>query len=204
MATTLRTTQDTESLVQPRARSDVDRLAVRAQDGDRQAFEALVHRLVRPALAAAWEFVPTREDAEDIVQDTFARTWRELARYDAARPFGPWFFTILRNVARNASRWDRRWTMISLTDEVIADEPRATNDETDALDRLDVDRIHAALAELSPMQRACFRLTGIEGFASAEAAAMLGISDATVRVHAHRAKRALRARLGAERGLEQP
>lgn len=183
--------------------ADVDRLAARAQDGDRQAFEVLVRRLLRPALAVAWEFVPTREDAEDVVQDTFARAWRQLDRYDATRPFAPWFFTILRNVARNASRWDRRWNVISLTDEAVADEPREMSDEPDELDRIDVvDRIHAALDELSPMQRACFRLTGIEGFASAEAGAMLGVSDATVRVHAHRAKKALRARLGAKRGME--
>lgn len=184
--------------------SDVDRLAVRARDGDRQAFEALVHRLVRPALAAAWEFVPTREDAEDIVQDAFARTWREFDRYDATRAFAPWFFTILRNVARNASRRDRRWNMVSFTDDAIAAEAHDTIQEPDTFDRLDMDRVNAALDELSPMQRACFRLTEMEGFASAEAAAMLGISDATVRVHAHRARNALRARLGAERRMEQP
>lgn len=184
--------------------ADVDRLAARAQAGDREAFEALVRRLLRPALAAAWEFVPTREDAEDIVQDTFARAWRQLERYDATRPFAPWFFTVLRNVARNASRWDRRWNVISLTEEVIADEPRDMKEGPDEFDRMDAAaRIHAALDELSPMQRACFRLTGIEGFASAEAGAMLGVSDATVRVHAHRAKKALRARLGAEKGREQ-
>jgi RNA polymerase sigma-70 factor (ECF subfamily) len=93
--------------------------------------------------------------------------------------------------------------VISLTDEAIADEPRDMSEDPDELDRIDVtDRIHAALDALSPMQRACFRLTGIEGFASAEAGAMLGVSDATVRVHAHRAKKALRARLGAEQGME--
>jgi RNA polymerase sigma factor (sigma-70 family) len=185
--------------------SDVDRLAARAQAGDRRAFEALVHRLVRPALAAAWEFVPTREDAEDIVQDTFARTWRELAHYEPARPFAPWFFTILRNTARNASRRDRRWQMTSLVDDVIDDATHETNEAPDTLERMDMtDSIHAALDELSPMQRACFRLTDVEGFASAEAAAMLGISDATVRVHAHRARKTLRARLAAERGMEQP
>ena len=182
--------------------SDVDRLAARAQAGDRRAFEALVHRLVRPALAAAWEFVPTREDAEDIVQDTFARTWRELAHYDAARPFAPWFFTILRNTARNASRRDRRWQMTSLTNDVIEGVPHEMNA---AMETVEVtESIQAALEELSPMQRACFRLTDVEGFASAEAAAMLGISDATVRVHAHRARKTLRARLAAERGMEQP
>jgi RNA polymerase sigma-70 factor (ECF subfamily) len=185
--------------------ADVDRLAARAQNGERQAFEALVRRLLRPALAAAWEFVPTREDAEDIVQDTFARAWRQLERYDATRPFAPWFFTILRNVARNASRWDRRWNVISLTDEAIVTDPPDMNDGPDDLHRLDTaERIRAALDELSPMQRACFRLTSIEGFASAEAGAMLGVSDATVRVHAHRAKKALRARLGAEQERKQP
>ncbi|MGH7481564.1 MAG: RNA polymerase sigma factor [Longimicrobiales bacterium] len=183
---------------------DVDALAGRAQGGDQQAFGMLVRRLVRPALAAAWEFVQTREDAEDVVQDAFARAWRELARYDAARPFAPWFFTILRNVARNATRWDRRWSMISLTDEVIADKSCGTGDALDSLDRIELaGRIHTALDELSPMQRACFRLTEIEGFRSAEAGEMLGVSDATVRVHAHRARKALRARFVAERGEEQ-
>lgn len=187
---------------------DVDRLAARARDGDRPAFEALVRRLVRPALAAAWEFMETREDAEDVVQDAFARTWRELGRYDPARAFAPWFFTILRNVARNARRRDRRWTLVPLTDDVAGREAHAMAPEPHPLDAMEVGgaagRVHAALEALSPMQRACFRLTALEGFPSAEAAAMLGISDATVRVHAHRARKALRERLAAETGREEP
>lgn len=179
---------------------DVERLARRARGGDPLAFEQLVHRLVRPALAAAWEFVPTREDAEDVVQDAFARAWRNLARYDATRPFAPWFFTILRNAARNARRWDRRWSLVSITDQEVSDyQP----DADDPVERIDAaDRIHEALEQLSPMQRACLRLTGIEGFDSMEVAAMLGVSDTTVRVHLHRARAALRARLGATRGEE--
>ena len=152
---------------------------------------------MRPALAAAWEFVPTREDAEDVVQDAFARAWRQLARYDATRPFAPWFFTILRNVARNASRWDRRWNAVSLNDAALMEQPHGTVEEVDGWTTLA--HIHAAIDALPPMQRACFRLTEIEGFASAEAGAMLGVSDATVRVHAHRARKALRVRLAAER-----
>ena len=134
------------------------------------------------------------------MQDAFARAWRQLESYDAARPFAPWFFTILRNVARNASRWDRRWNLVSLSERVTMDEPRVASEEQSIMAGLDV---AAALNGLSPMQRACFRLTEIEGFSSEEAGAMLGISDATVRVHLHRAKKALRARLGAEPGKEQ-
>ena len=179
--------------------SDVDRLARRARNGDRHAFEVLVRRLVRPALAAAWELVPTREDAEDVVQDTFARAWRQLQRYDTARPFAPWFFTILRNVARNATRRDRRWDMVPLTDETMVDD-----EEQGAVDVLEMERIQVAVEQLSPMQRACFRLTELEGFSSSEAGDMLGVSDATVRVHAHRAKKALRARLREQRETELP
>jgi len=180
---------------------EVDALATRARDGDPQAFDLLVRRLVRPALAAALEFVPTREDAEDIVQDAFARAWRDIAHYDPSQPFAPWFFTVLRNLARNAARWDRRWSMIPLTDEAVADE---SWDAVNVLDRKELaGRISTALDTLSPMQRACFRLTEIEGFASAAAGEMLGVSDATVRVHAHRARKALRARLAAERRKEE-
>lgn len=182
---------------------DIAALAARAQSGDQRAFGALVHRLVRPALAAAWEFVPTREDAEDVVQEAFVRTWRQIGRYDATRPFAPWFFTILRNVARNASRRDRRWNTVSFTD-VVVDAHSPDSADTDPLDQMDVaGRIDDALDALSPMQRACFRLTEIEGFDSAEAGAMLGVSDATVRVHVHRARAVLRARLGANRGEDR-
>ena len=177
---------------------EVERLARRARGGDPLAFEQLVHRLVRPALAAAWEFVPNREDAEDVVQDTFARAWRHLARYDTSRPFAPWFFTILRNVARNARRWDRRWSMVTITDDAVSEYHLGSDDPVDWIDT--AGRIHEALEQLPPMQRACLRLTRIEGFDSIEVANMLGVSDATVRVHVHRARTALRARLGATRG----
>jgi RNA polymerase sigma-70 factor (ECF subfamily) len=176
---------------------DLDRLAAKARAGDEMAFGHLVRRLVRPALATAWELAATREDAEEVVQDAFARAWRELPRYDPGRPFAPWFFTILRNLGRNAARRDRRWNTVELEDPVDGGEPADTEDDSEGLAP---ELVLAALEELSPMQRACFRLVRLEGFPTAEVAAMLGIDGATVRVHIHRATRALRGRLGAHRG----
>ncbi|MEZ4417269.1 MAG: sigma-70 family RNA polymerase sigma factor [Gemmatimonadota bacterium] len=170
--------------------ADVDGWARRARDGDDAAFETLVRHLVRPALAAAWEFVQTREDAEDVVQDAFTRAYQRLQRYDPSRPFAPWFFTIVRNAARNASSWDARWDRTPLMDDQLATQ------ESDPLDRIDVDhRLQQALELLSPMQRACFRLTELEGFGRAEVAEMLGVSAATVRVHIHRARAALQTQM---------
>jgi RNA polymerase sigma-70 factor (ECF subfamily) len=180
--------------------ADVSELAGRAQRGDPGAFEDLVQRMVRPALAAAWEFVRTREDAEDVVQEAFARAWKDLDRYDASRPFAPWFFTIVRNAARNAHRRDRRWQEVPITDDVVERVPDERQDR-DPVDRLHFDdRIVALLEELSPMQRSCFRLAELEGFSRDEVATMLGVTAATVRVHVHRARKALQSRLGSNRG----
>lgn len=74
-----------------------------AQAGDERMYRELVSRYVRPALAVAWEFTDALDDAEDLVQEAFRRVVNALHRFDADRPFAPWFFTILRNVARNAA-----------------------------------------------------------------------------------------------------
>lgn len=176
---------------------DLDRLAAQARAGDEAAFGHLVRRLVRPALATAWELAGTREDAEEVVQDAFARAWRELPRYDPGRPFAPWFFTILRNLGRNAARRDRRWSTVELEDSLHGEDRGGAGDDQG---EIEPDLVRAALEELSPMQRACFRLVRLEGFPTVEVAGMLGIDGATVRVHVHRATRALRGRLGAHRG----
>src|SRR6266511_5113144 len=74
-----------------------------AQTGDECMYRELVSRYIRPALAVAWEFTDTLDDAEDLVQEAFRRVVDALHRFEASRPFAPWFFTILRNVARNAA-----------------------------------------------------------------------------------------------------
>lgn len=169
--------------------ADDSDLVVRARRGDGEAFGALVRRYLRPALAVAWEFAPSRDDAEDLVQDAFHRALRALPSFDASRPFGPWFFTILRNVGRNAAARHARWSSIPVPDELATD----AADPEDLAERAEIhERIRHGLDVLPPMQRACFRLCDIEGFDGQEVAEMLGVSGATVRTHRHRARAKLR------------
>jgi RNA polymerase sigma-70 factor, ECF subfamily len=83
------------------AASSTEELAVRARAGSRAAFDELVMRL-RPRLVA---FLARRladaADAEDVAQETFLRAFDHLDRYDPARPFATWLFTIGKNVAAN-------------------------------------------------------------------------------------------------------
>ena len=163
-------------------------LVVQAKTGSSEAFGALVSRYLRPALATAWEYAPTRDDAEDLVQDAFHRALRSLDRFDEGRPFRPWFFTILRNVGRNAVERHARWESIAVPDEL----PGGA-DPADEAHRAGLrEGIQEGLDVLPPMQRTCFRLCDIEGFDGPEVAEMLGLSAATVRTHRHRARATLR------------
>jgi len=171
--------------------SDIE-LVQRTREGDGDAFGALVRRYLRPALAVAWEFTDTREDAEDLVQDAFYRSLRRIDRFDTRRPFAPWFFTIVRNLGRNAVARRGRWRLVRIPETLAGRRTIA-----DPAERSEIRvRVDEALTNLTPMQRACFRLCEMEGFTRGEVAQMMESSESTVRVHLHRAKIALRESLG--------
>jgi RNA polymerase sigma-70 factor (ECF subfamily) len=169
----------------------------RARAGEAQAFDQLVERYLRGALAVALEYARDRDEAEDITQDAFIRLLRELHRFDDRLSFRPWFYTILRNLGRNAA--GRRARMSGSP--VLTVEASTANDAAaDAELRQLIDR---ELAGMTDMQAASFRLCEIEGFSAAEVADMLGIGVATVRTHAHRARIKLREVL-ARKGYGSP
>jgi RNA polymerase sigma factor (sigma-70 family) len=147
---------------------------------------------MRKAMAVALEYTGTREDAEDAVQDTFRRVLGSLERFDPARPFEPWFFTILRNTARNAVKRHRIRAHDALPVEHASDRPGPLEDTRRRELR---SRLRDAIGQLPAMQQTCFRLCLVEGLSSAEAAGATGLAESTVRVHVFRARRALQERL---------
>jgi RNA polymerase sigma-70 factor (ECF subfamily) len=175
-----------------------EELARAARDGDARAYDILVRRHLRPAMALAWQSTRHVEDAEDLVQEAFHRAVRALSHWDDRRPFGAWFYTILRNVARDAhgqrKRRDALHSASATTDSeaLFPEHEPAAPAGSDPVLSGEIDRAIEALPE---MQRACVRLCEIEGFSSIEAGRMLGVSEGTVRTHLHRARRQLRATL---------
>jgi RNA polymerase sigma-70 factor (ECF subfamily) len=160
--------------------------------GDEGAFTRLVRRYMRKAMAVALEYTGTRENAEDVVQDTFRRVLDGLDRFDPARPFEPWFFTILRNTARNAAKSHRVREHESLAPDHESDHPGPL----EHLHRHELRRrLNEAVGRLPAMQQTCFRLCLVEGLSSAEAAGATGLAESTVRVHVFRARRALQEHL---------
>src|SRR6516162_4835119 len=94
-----------ETLVDPRAVSAADgmqglaagQLAQQATGGDLDAFEELIRRLQRRVYGFAYQHLRDIEEAHDLAQEIFVKLYRNLGRYDAERPFEPWFWKLAAN-----------------------------------------------------------------------------------------------------------
>jgi len=181
------------------ARADAELLSAGAR-GDDLAFAVLVRRYIRPATLLASQLLGNRDAAEDIVQDAFIVVHKQARKFDAARPFAPWCFAIVRRLAANRrSRDARRSRLLRLWGRVGVAEPVSAHDETMLIAGLDATLARRAMELLSPMQRACFELVALKDLSIAEVADMHGISESTVRQHVFRARSALRDALAGTR-----
>jgi RNA polymerase sigma-70 factor (ECF subfamily) len=172
-------------------------VSARAGDGREQSLRALYDGHAPALLAYALRLTEgDRARAEDIVQETLLRAWRNLDRLDARdRPVRPWLFTVAQRVAIDAHRARRaRPTEVGQVDLALVpglDEVEGT------LDRI---IITDALHSLSQEHRAVIVETYYRGRSVAEAAHVLGIPPGTVKSRCYYALRALRLAL-AERGV---
>ena len=184
---------------EPAPDADESSLVARAQRGDSAAFDALVRRHLPGALVAAERLLGDRSDAEDLVQDAFLRAMDRLPLLDPHRPFGPWFFTLLRNLGINQLRARKvRHTEPEPLDAASSDPlPDEAMVNTEVRTRFD-----AALAALTPRQREIVMLFEVEGWKGVEIAEHLGLTPENVRWHLHQAKKSLRVALAPLRDEE--
>src|SRR5689334_697557 len=175
-------------------------------DGQADAFRKLVERYQADVYSTALRIVRRPEDAEDVTQDTFLRAFRALKRYDPARPFGAWLFTIATRLCIDFHRRHRAKT-ISLTqpEEGSAEEER-TIDLVDPGDRPDEDaekselarRLEALVMELPPDARAAILLRHQHDMAYEDIARALGAPLGTIKARIHRARIVLKEKLLAQ------
>jgi RNA polymerase sigma-70 factor (ECF subfamily) len=137
-----------------------------------------------------------RSRAEDIVQETLLRAWRNLDRLDEdVGPVRPWLFTVAQHLAIDAHR-ARRARPPEVGEAALASVPDLDQVEG-ALDRIIVTD---ALGSLSQEHRSVIVETYYRGRTVAETASVLGIPPGTVKSRCYYALRALKLAL-AERGV---
>jgi RNA polymerase sigma-70 factor, ECF subfamily len=166
-------------------------LIQRARAGDQTGFDVLVTEYMRQAFNLAYRVVQQREDAEDLVQESFLAAYQYLDSFDVSRPFGPWLMRIVLNRGANLRRSRARRTTEPEV-EGISTAPSALELSERAEARLILTQ---ALAALPERQRMIVTLFDVDGRTSTEIGEMLELAPGTVRWHLHEARRALRAAL---------
>ncbi len=179
-----------------RESSDSD-LVGAALDGQSRAFEEITrryqHRLINFVNRSIGDF----ERAEDIVQETFLRVYRHLARFDRSKKFSTWIYTIAGNLAKNELR-NRSRNPVFLFQSLVSkwkeeDRPLEWEDPRNRPDdlyrkRFLVRRVEDAVAQLSPDHRVVFVLREFEGKSYEEIAGIVGCNLGTVKSRLNRAR----------------
>ena len=137
--------------------------------------------------------------AHDCAQDAFIRAYRALHQYDPAYSFGPWIFRITTNASLN---FIQRGRGREITVEELPEdpEPPESGPELVTVRKEELQEVLAAMAELPPAYRAALTLRHMQQLSYQEVAGALGIPLGTVKTHLHRARAALKAKLGGTRG----
>jgi RNA polymerase sigma-70 factor (ECF subfamily) len=151
-----------------------------------------------PSLRAfAISLCGSHDRADDLVQDTLMRAWKNVDRFEPGTNLNAWLFTILRNLFH--SEYRKRKREVEDPDGIHASR-LATRPEQGA--RLDFEDFQRALTKLQPDQREALLLVGAEGFSYEEAAAICNVAVGTVKSRVNRARKKLEELLYVEDGEE--
>jgi RNA polymerase sigma-70 factor (ECF subfamily) len=173
----------------------------RAQSGDSDAFRLLVEQHSRAIFRLAFRMTGNEQDAEDVVQETFLRAYRQLSRYEARSSFSTWLYRIASNYALDLIRMrkrheDRRERGSSEDHDILQTVPETSPGPDRVLYGFQVkDKVNAALDELSAQERAAFVLRHFEGLSIEEIGQSLGTGTNATKHSIFRAVQKLRKSL---------
>ena len=180
-------------------------LVRRAKAGEYAAFEALVSKYERPMYTLVRRIVGNVEDAEDVVQESFASAIEHLRDFREESSFYTWLSRIASNHALKLIRKRRGLRTVPLDEKTTRDDhdlPRPEFIAPWAKEPLEAEKepsvralIETALGELDEKYRLAFVLRDIQGLSTVAAAHALGISEGNLKVRLLRARLQLRERL---------
>lgn len=166
-------------------------LMARAQDGDRAAYHRLLKEIVPFLRALARRRYRDPNDIEDAVQDTLLTIHAIRLTYDPARPFGPWLTTIANR--RFVDRLRRQGRRIAREVPLRPEHEACSQPAPETI--VGVGRLQAAIAALPRAQQQAVRLVKLGEMSLTEAAAVSGMSVASLKVGVHRALKTLKKKL---------
>ena len=182
--------------------ADETGLVKRSQAGDTEAFGRLVTLNRDRVYMIATQMLRNSDDALDIVQETFLRAWKSLARFDGAATFGSWVARIATNASIDLIRRRQAHPQTEIEsapmtiDAASRTTPSRPAKPGESIDRAEIrERFEAALGTLSPEHRAVIVLKELEDLSYQEIADSVGCSIGTVMSRLFYARKKLQSQL---------
>lgn len=168
----------------------------RCRAGDRSAYREVVLACADRLVAVLFRILGNLEDARDVAQESFARAYANLDRFDLGKPFEPWLYRIARNLAYNhlearGRRLEGRLPRAG--DEALADVEGGDDPGRGALEAEREERVRRLLDALRPQYREVLTLRYLARLEYREIAERMGVPIGTVRTWLRRAKSESRA-----------
>jgi RNA polymerase sigma-70 factor, ECF subfamily len=170
-----------------------------ARDGDSEAFRALVERHSRAVYRLAHRMTGNSQDAEDVVQETFLKAYRQLGRFESRANFGTWLHRIAVNcsidVIRGRKHQEAGHDAADLEALDAEDQRVDPSPERLMLSSEVQERVGKAMETLTHMERAAFVLRHFEGQSIEEISRALGLKANAAKHSIFRAVRKMRLAL---------
>lgn len=180
-------------------------LVERAARGDEIAFSELVNRHYKRALRVAFGLLKDRHDAEDVVQDAFARVHKRLKDFEGQSAFYTWLYRIVVNLSIDYMRKRKRERRVDVEDEGVREALRGSEelwprfqdtDPSESAERVQLrQKLQVAFQDLPEIHQAVLMLRELEGFSYEEIATTLNIKKGTVMSRLFHARKSMQARM---------
>jgi RNA polymerase sigma-70 factor (ECF subfamily) len=170
-------------------------IVVRVLKGERQAYALLVEEYKSPIYNLAYRMTSNVADAEDLAQETFLRSFRELSRFDTSRRFYTWLYTISLNLIRNHLKKADCRVGFSNIDRIHFNEGHDVADEIDDADKFNKEReghLQNCLRRLSPELREMLVMRFYQKLSFEEISEITGFSQSAVKMRVYRGLEKLR------------
>ncbi len=170
-----------------------EQLISRFQNGDVSSFDILVRRYQNPLFNYVSRFVGDATEAEDIVQETFYRLYRNKHYYKEIAKFSTWIYTIAGNLARTELRRKKKRKFFSINFFMSTDKdydiPDPTSSPEEKLDAVVTDEIiQKAIKKLAPKFKEVILLRDVQGFSYDEIAEIVNVPLGTIKSRVNRAR----------------
>jgi RNA polymerase sigma-70 factor (ECF subfamily) len=174
---------------------DLLEIIERAKNGDQAAFQQIVDKYKTQVASIAYKMVGDYEDAKDISQIVFVKTYQNLVNFDTTKKLSTWLYRITINASIDFIRKHKKHKH-ELLDNIFGELKEKKQDVEKIYQRSLIKwAINDSMEALNPRQKAVFVLRDLEGLDIKEVAQITGMPQATVRWYLHRARSKLRSEL---------